>query len=216
IYSAVTSAIGTLKGPLHGGANEGVMRMLQEIGDPAVAADWVRKALDEKRRIMGFGHRVYKTLDPRAPILRSLAEQLAQQGGDTRWLDIAAVVQQTMAEEMERRQKQIYPNVDFYSAPLYFTMGIPTNFFTNIFACARTPGWTAHIIEQLDDNRLIRPSSDYVGPHGRKVVPIDQRGRSGAGRGGSWRAVPGSRGSPRSEEHTSELQSREKPDCRLL
>jgi len=176
IYSAVTSAIGTLKGPLHGGANEGVMRMLQEIGDPAVAADWVRKALDEKRRIMGFGHRVYKTLDPRAPILRSLAEQLAQQGGDTRWLDIAAVVQQTMAEEMERRQKQIYPNVDFYSAPLYFTMGIPTNFFTNIFACARTPGWTAHIIEQLDDNRLIRPSSDYVGPHGRKVVPIDQRG----------------------------------------
>nr|MBO2501009.1 citrate synthase [Acidimicrobiia bacterium] len=126
--------------------------------------------------IMGFGHRVYRAVDPRAPILRSLAAQLAAQGGDTRWLDIASRIESVMREEMDRRGKKIYPNVDFYSASVYYTLGIPTDMFTNVFAIARTPGWTAHMIEQLRNNRLIRPQATYVGPLGKKVVPIQQRG----------------------------------------
>ncbi|HEX7089056.1 MAG TPA: citrate synthase [Longimicrobiales bacterium] len=175
MHSGLTSAIGTLKGPLHGGANERVMKMLLEIGEPERAEEWVRAALARGERIMGFGHRVYRALDPRAPILRELAEQLAAQGGNTRWLDIAARIERVMREEMDRRGKKIYPNVDFYSASVYYTLGIPTDMFTNIFAMARTPGWTAHMIEQLRDNRLIRPKSTYVGPLDRKVKPIEER-----------------------------------------
>lgn len=180
MHSGVVSAIGTLKGPLHGGANEQVMAMLQKIGEPENAESWVLAALERKERIMGFGHRVYKALDPRAPILKSLAEEYAAKrdgnDGATKWLQISERIQKVMAEEMEKRGRRIYPNVDFFSASVYYTLGIPADLFTNIFACARTSGWTAHIMEQLADNRLIRPKANYVGPEGVKVTPIDQRG----------------------------------------
>jgi citrate synthase len=176
MHSAITSAIGTLKGPLHGGANEQVMHMLLQIDNPESAQQWVRDALGHGDKIMGFGHRVYKTTDPRAPILKQLAEELAQRGGNTRWLQISEHIQTVMREEMEKRGKPIYPNVDFFSASVYYTLGIPMDLFTNVFACARTLGWTAHVIEQLKDNRLIRPQSEYIGPMGRKVIPIEQRG----------------------------------------
>ncbi|MEX0890710.1 MAG: citrate/2-methylcitrate synthase, partial [Gemmatimonadota bacterium] len=175
MHSAVTSAIGTLKGPLHGGANERVMRMLQEVAEPGRAAEWVRGALERGEKVMGFGHRVYRTLDPRAPILRELASELAGRGGDQRWLEVSEGIRTAMGEEMEKRQKQIYPNVDFFSASVYFTMGIPMDLFTNLFACARMAGWTAHVMEQHADNRLIRPKGEYVGPEDRKAVPIGQR-----------------------------------------
>ncbi len=181
LYSGETSAIGTLKGPLHGGANERVMAMLQEIPGREGVDDYLRRRLDAGERIMGFGHRVYRTLDPRAPILRRFAEEYAREAGETRWLDIANRIVETMGREMEARGKRIYPNVDFFSAPLYYTMGVPTDQFTPIFACARTAGWTAHMLEQLADNRLIRPKAAYVGPTGLQVQPIDQRrgGRDG-------------------------------------
>jgi citrate synthase len=176
MHSAITSAIGTLKGPLHGGANERVMRMLEQIGETEKADDWVRGALERGDKIMGFGHRVYRTLDPRAPILRRLSSQLGSSEGETKWLDISERVQTTMREEMDRKQKKIYPNVDFFSASVYFTLGIPTDLFTNVFAMARMSGWTAHVVEQHADNRLIRPRADYQGPTDQKVVPIAQRG----------------------------------------
>lgn len=176
IYSAITSAAGTLKGPLHGGANQRVMAALKEIGEPDRAEQWVADALERGEKVMGFGHRVYRTLDPRAPILKDLARELSEQSGETRWLDIADGVNSSMREEMERRDKPIYANVDFYSAPVYYTLGIPTDLFTNVFACARAAGWTAHVLEQLADNRLIRPRAEYVGPMDRKVEPIEQRG----------------------------------------
>ncbi|HEX2512662.1 MAG TPA: citrate synthase [Xanthobacteraceae bacterium] len=176
MHSAITAAIGALKGPLHGGANEQVMTMLQEIGTPANAEQWVRDALGRGEKIMGFGHRVYRTLDPRAPILKRLAEELnARAGGHSQWLEIAEIIQRVVREEMDRRGKKIYPNVDFFSASVYYTLGIPKDLFTNIFACARMAGWTAHIMEQHKDNRLIRPQSEYTGPHGKRVQPIAQR-----------------------------------------
>ncbi|HUH11503.1 MAG TPA: citrate/2-methylcitrate synthase, partial [Longimicrobiales bacterium] len=122
------------------------------------------------------GHRVYRTLDPRAPILKELAETLGSRRGDTRWLDMADRVNSTMREEMDARGKKIYANVDFYSAPVYSTLGIPPDFFTNIFAIARAAGWTAHVLEQLADNRLIRPRAEYTGAMGLEVTPIEQRG----------------------------------------
>jgi citrate synthase len=175
MHSAITSATGTLKGPLHGGANERVMEMLLEIDQPEQAEQYVRDKLAQREKIMGFGHRVYRTLDPRAPILKKLAEQLTARGGDTRWLDIAERIQKTMREEMDRKGKQIYPNVDFFSASVYYTLGIPMDLFTNIFTCARMAGWTAHVMEQHLDNRLIRPESKYTGPADRKVVPMARR-----------------------------------------
>lgn len=171
LYSAVTSAIGTLKGPLHGGANERVMEMLREIDDPDRAGEWIQGALERGDKIMGFGHRVYRALDPRAPILRELGEQL----GSSRWFEISDRVRDAMRAAMDEREKKIYANVDFYSASVYDKLGIPTRFFTNIFACARIAGWTAHILEQLDDNRLIRPKAEYVGPEGRSVPALDER-----------------------------------------
>lgn len=172
LYSAVTSAIGTLKGPLHGGANERVMGMLEAIGEAEKAEAWVRDTLDRKEKVMGFGHRVYRAVDPRAPILRQLGQEL----GSSKWFDISDRVREVVRDEMEKRNKQIYANVDFYSASVYDKLGIPTSLFTNIFACARVSGWTAHILEQLDDNRLIRPKAEYIGPESRSIQPIDERG----------------------------------------
>ncbi len=171
IYSAVTAAIGTLKGPLHGGANEGVIHMLQEMGSEDNVIPWLEEALAQKRKIMGIGHRVYKVLDPRAPHLRDMAVRLAEKIGDAKWLRMS----ETIAAYM-REQKGLNANVDFYSATVYFSLGIPTDLFTPIFAIARTAGWTAHILEQLADNRLYRPLSEYTGaPVGKRVVPLDQR-----------------------------------------
>ena len=171
IYSAVTSAIGTLKGPLHGGANEGVIHMLQEIGDEMKVDGWVEQALATKKKVMGIGHRVYKTLDPRAPHLRAMAIQLCEQLGEGQWIRMS----ERIAELMKER-KGLNANVDFYSATVYYSLGLPPDMFTPIFAIARTSGWTAHILEQLVDNRLYRPLSEYVGPAvGKLVAPLDQR-----------------------------------------
>ena len=176
MHSAITAAIGALKGPLHGGANEQVMSMLQQIGTPENAEKWVRDALGRGEKIMGFGHRVYKALDPRAPILKRLAEELnAKSGGKSPWLEISEIIQRVVREEMDKKGKKIYANVDFFSASVYYTLGIPKDLFTNIFAMARMLGWSAHIIEQHKDNRLIRPQSEYTGPAARKVTPIAQR-----------------------------------------
>ena len=170
IYSAVTSAIGTLKGPLHGGANEGVIHMLQEIGDESKVDAWVENALATKKKVMGIGHRVYKTLDPRAPHLRSMAVQLCEQLGEGKWIRMSERIAALMKEK-----KGLNANVDFYSATVYYSLGLPTDMFTPIFAIARTSGWTAHILEQLVDNRLYRPLSEYVGPTGREVTPLNER-----------------------------------------
>ena len=176
VYSCITSAIGTLKGPSHGGANVEVMNMLREIDssgqDPR---EWVHGALESGKKVMGFGHRVYKATDPRAKVLRELADRIMEEAGETKWLDLSDKIRAAMAEEMEKRGKRIYPNVDFFSASVYTTLGIEMELFTAVFAIARMPGWTAHLMEQYADNRLIRPSSEYVGPRGKKVVPLDQR-----------------------------------------
>jgi 2-methylcitrate synthase len=171
IYSAMTAAIATLKGPLHGGANEGVIHMLQEIGDPKNVDAYVEKTLAEKKRIMGIGHRVYKVLDPRAPHLQRMAVELSRELGEPKWIAMSERIAALMKEK-----KGLYANVDFYSATVYYSLGIPTDLFTPLFAISRTAGWTAHILEQLSDNRLYRPLSQYVGePVGRKFVPIEQR-----------------------------------------
>ena len=171
MYSAVTSAIGTLKGPLHGGANEGVIRMLQEIGDLDHVDDWVQEQLDQKRKIMGIGHRVYKVLDPRAPHLKRMAVELTAQLGEPKWIRMSERIAKLMLEK-----KGLHANVDFYSATVYYSLGVPIDMFTPIFAISRTSGWTAHILEQLADNRLYRPQSEYVGPaEGKRVVPLADR-----------------------------------------
>jgi citrate synthase len=176
IYSCVVSAIGTLKGPLHGGANVRVMQMLSEMESSGQSAgEWVRGALARKERIMGFGHRVYRATDPRATVLRELADQIMQGKEDTRWLDLSDEVRTVMAEEMEKAGKKIYPNVDFFSASVYRTLGIGVDLYTAIFAMARVTGWTAHLLEQYAHNRLIRPKADYIGPRGLQVEPIEQR-----------------------------------------
>ncbi len=171
LHSAITSAIGTLKGPLHGGANEQVMRMLLEIGDPARADQWTRGALNAKKKIMGFGHRVYKADDPRALWLQRLAKELAESSGVSKWYEISERVRSVVQES-----KPLPVNVDFYSASVYYTIGIPIDNFTPIFAISRVAGWTAHVYEQYSENRLIRPESEYVGPMDVAYVPIEQRG----------------------------------------
>ena len=171
MYSAITSAVGTLKGPLHGGANEGVIHMLQEIGSEDKVDAWLENALANKKKIMGIGHRVYKTLDPRAPHLRAMAIKLSEELGESKWIKMSEHIAKTMKE-----QKGLNANVDFYSATVYYSLGVPTDLFTPIFTISRTVGWTAHVLEQLADNRLYRPLSEYVGPAvGKKVVPIDER-----------------------------------------
>ena len=171
IYSAITAAIGTLKGPLHGGANEGVIHMLQEIGSPDKVDAYIDQALGQKKKIMGIGHRVYKVLDPRAPILKAMAVQLSSELGEAKWIEMSERIAALMKEK-----KGMHANVDFYSATVYYSLGIPTDLFTCIFAISRTAGWTAHVLEQLSDNRLYRPLSEYTGdPVGKTFVPIDQR-----------------------------------------
>ncbi len=171
LHAAITSAIGTLKGPLHGGANHDVMVMLLAIGEAGRAAEHVRLELQQKKKIPGFGHRVYKTMDPRAPILRSLSERLGKALGQETWHQISVVIEKTCKE-----LKNLNPNVDFYAASTYYLLGFEMDLFTPIFACSRAPGWIAHVIEQHTDNRLIRPLEEYIGPPERPYVPLDKRG----------------------------------------
>jgi citrate synthase len=170
LHSAVVSGIGALKGPLHGGANEQVMLMVEKIKDPAKADGWIRKALADKARIMGFGHRVYRVEDPRAKHLRRLAMELGQQAGSTANVEILNTVARIVTAE-----KNIYPNVDLYSGACYASMGIPTDQFTPIFAISRVAGWAAHVLEQHGHNRLIRPRSDYIGATDLTYVPLSDR-----------------------------------------
>ncbi len=171
VYSAVTAALGALKGPLHGGAHEGVIVMLKEIGDEDKVDAWVDAQFAQKKKIMGMGHRVYKTLDPRAPHLRDMAVKLTAQLGEPKWVRMSERI-----AELVKQKKNLNANVDFYSATVYYSLGLPTDLFTPIFAIARTAGWTAHILEQLADNRLYRPLSEYTGmPVGLTVKPIDER-----------------------------------------
>jgi citrate synthase len=159
IHSAITSAIGALKGPLHGGANQEVMRMLLEIGEAKNAAPYLKAALSQKKKISGFGHRVYHTEDPRATHLRQMSQNLCESSGNRKWFEISRVIEETM-----KREKGINANVDFYSATVYYNLGIPVDLFTPIFAVSRISGWTAHVLEQLENNRLIRPRAEYTGP----------------------------------------------------
>lgn len=170
MYSAISSAVGTLKGPLHGGANERVIAMLEQIGTVDQVEDWIGSQLSAKKRIYGFGHRVYKTMDPRALFLKKMSQQLAQNYGQTQWYDMSERI-----EGVVKAKKGIDANVDFYSASVYHTIGIPSDLFTPIFAIARIAGWTAHVMEQLRNNRLIRPRAHYVGPTDQKFIPIEDR-----------------------------------------
>ncbi len=170
MYSAITSAIGTLKGPLHGGANEGVIKMLKEIGSLEKVDAYVEECLLQKKKIMGIGHRVYKTLDPRAPHLKRMAQILSSKLGEPKWIQMSDRIAEIML-----KKKNLHANVDFYSATVYYSLGIPTDLFTPVFAIARTAGWTAHLLEQVADNRLIRPQSLYIGPVGLRVKPIEER-----------------------------------------
>jgi citrate synthase len=170
IYSGIVSGIGTLKGPLHGGANVGVIRMLLEIGDVERAEAWIKSALAQKKRIMGFGHRVYHTEDPRATHLRKMSEALGREAGDLRWYEMSRIVERVVKE-----QKGLNPNVDFYSASTYYSMGIDPDLYTPIFVVSRVSGWSAHILEQQANNRLIRPRADYTGATQATYVPLGQR-----------------------------------------
>ncbi|MCR8643717.1 citrate synthase [Paenibacillus sp. N1-5-1-14] len=170
MYSGVTSAIGALKGPLHGGANEAVMAMLEEIGGPDNVDTYISNKLNNKEKIMGFGHRVYKNGDPRAKHLQKMSRQLGQLTGDTTYYEMSIHI-----EDLVTGQKGLKPNVDFYSASCYTSLGIPRDLFTPIFAISRTSGWTAHILEQYDNNRLIRPRAEYTGLSNQRYIPIEDR-----------------------------------------
>jgi citrate synthase len=170
MHSAVAGGVGALKGPLHGGAGEAVMRTLMEIGEVANVDAFADRALADKRRFMGMGHRVYKAGDPRAGILRGMAEEACRQSGQFKWYEMAVKLHERIA-----RAKGLIPNVDFYSAPLFYSLGIPVDLFTPVIAAGRIAGWCANIVEQHDDNRLIRPRADYVGPKRRDYRPLEQR-----------------------------------------
>ena len=171
MYSADHLRDRNIERPLHGGANEGVIQMLQEIGSRENVDRYIEEQLAQKKKIMGIGHRVYKTLDPRAPHLRAMAIKLSEKIGEPKWIQMSERIAELMKEK-----KNLNANVDFYSATVYYSLGIPTDLFTPVFAIARTSGWCAHVLEQLEDNRLFRPLSEYIGePVGKKVVPIDQR-----------------------------------------
>ena len=170
IYSAVVGAIGALKGPLHGGANEQVMRMLLKIGDPSKTKEWITDALARKEKVMGFGHRVYRTEDPRATHLRKFSERMGERTGQRQWFDMSKTIEGFILEE-----KHLYSNVDFYSASTYYLMGIPLDLYTPIFAISRISGWTAHILEQYANNRIIRPTAEYTGPIDQTWVPAESR-----------------------------------------
>jgi citrate synthase len=170
MYSCVTAGLGALSGPLHGGANTAVMKMLIEIGSVDKVESYIKDALAKKKKIMGFGHAVYRTEDPRATHLRRLSKEMGQRKGDTKWYEMTAKV-----EEVMKREKGLLPNVDAYSASTYYMMGIPLDLYTPIFAISRISGWTAHILEQYADNKLIRPRAEYIGPRNVPYVPIDER-----------------------------------------
>ena len=170
MYSAVTAALGALSGPLHGGANTAIMKIILEIDSVDRVESYVKDALSKKKKIMGFGHAVYKTEDPRATHLRRFSKEMGKRKGNSKWYDITAKL-----EEVMKREKGLLPNVDAYSASTYYMMGIPLDLYTPIFAVSRISGWTAHILEQYADNKLIRPRAEYVGPRNVPYVPIDQR-----------------------------------------
>lgn len=171
MFSAITGAIGALKGPIHGGANEEAQKMAEEVGKPENAEAYVHDRLERKQKIFGFGHAVYTTMDPRATVLKELCRALGERRGQPQWYEIFAALEQTTFE-----QKGLYPNVDLYAAGVYHMLGIPTDLMTPIFALARMAGWTAHVREQYANNKIIRPDSAYVGPPERRYVPIEDRG----------------------------------------
>jgi citrate synthase len=176
MYSAITTAIGTLKGAAHGGANEEAMKMFFEIEEADKVEEWFAENVKTgKRRIMGMGHRVYKALDPRAAVLKAKSRHMSEATGNLRWYDLASKLDKHARADEEFIKKNLYANVDYYSAIALFTLGIPLDTFTPLFAIARIPGWTAHIMEQWADNRLIRPDVDYVGPMDLEWVDIDKR-----------------------------------------
>ncbi len=186
MFSAITAAIAALKGPLHGGANEESMKMLEEVGSPDRAEAYVHDRLERHQKVMGFGHAVYKTMDPRAVVLKRLSKETGERHGDTSWYEISEAIERTVAE-----QKGLYPNVDFYAASVYHTLGIPTDLMTPIFAIARMAGWTAHVREQYADNRVIRPGLGVHRP-GRSDLGADRRpvaAQAGTGGGGGGGAV---------------------------
>lgn len=170
MYGAVTAGIAALAGPLHGGANTNVMKMLKEIGSEEAIDGWLDKALEEKRKIMGIGHAVYKTEDPRATWLRKFSKQLGEKKGEMKWYNMSQKIEKAMLEK-----KGMYPNVDFYSASAYYLMDIPLDQYTPIFAVSRISGWTGHILEQYSNNKLIRPRAEYIGKRDQKYTPIDER-----------------------------------------
>jgi citrate synthase len=170
MYGCVTAGIAALAGPLHGGANTAVMKMLIEIDDPAKIDSWLDDALANKRKIMGIGHAVYKTEDPRATWLRKFSKQMADKKGETKWYDMSQRIEKLMLEK-----KGMHPNVDFYSASTYYLMGIPLDLYTPIFAVSRISGWTGHILEQYANNKLIRPRAEYIGKRDQKYVAIGDR-----------------------------------------
>jgi len=169
-FSAMTGAIGALKGPLHGGANEEAQKMAEEVGKPENAEAYVRDRLARKEKIFGFGHAVYTTMDPRATVLKQLCKDLGERRSQPKWYEIYSALEETTFE-----QKGLYPNVDLYAAGVYHMLGIPTDLMTPIFALARMVGWTAHVREQYANNRIIRPGSEYIGPRDRRYVPLDER-----------------------------------------
>lgn len=175
VYSSIVTALGTLKGPLHGGANEAAMHQLFEIGRPENVDPWFEKRVNSGGRLMGFGHRVYKVEDPRATILRELSRQVAERTGEFRWHEIAARLEERVLQHPYFQERQIFTNVDFYSAPLLHGLGIPVDQFTPMFAVARVAGWTAHMLEQQQNNRLIRPRAEYAGPRDRRWLGMAAR-----------------------------------------
>ncbi|MFQ5686754.1 MAG: citrate/2-methylcitrate synthase [Candidatus Scalindua sp.] len=170
LHSAVMAAIGALKGPLHGGANERVMEMLLEIGDVEKVEPWVKQALSEKERIMGFGHRVYKKQDPRGIIIKEMVKELGERLGNNKWFEMSQ-----MMEDIVTAEKGLHPNLDFYSSSAYYLLGIPISLYTPIFVVSRITGWIAHVTEQYNDNRLIRPRSEYIGHERREYIPLEDR-----------------------------------------
>ncbi|MEC9283177.1 MAG: bifunctional 2-methylcitrate synthase/citrate synthase [Bdellovibrionota bacterium] len=170
MYSAITGAIGALKGPLHGGANEQVMHMLKEVESPETAKEWMLDALKNKKKVMGFGHRVYRSGDSRVPTMKKYAAGLGKWKGEEKWQQISDILEQTMIDE-----KNIYPNLDFPAGPAYYLMGFEIDMFTPIFVMARITGWSAHVMEQIAENRIIRPLCQYIGPGERKFIPMKER-----------------------------------------
>jgi citrate synthase len=170
MHAAITAAIGTLAGPLHGGANQEVIKMLLEIGSLDKVESFIKNMIEEHKKVMGFGHRVYKTEDPRAWHLRQMSEALGKRAGDTKWYEMSRKI-----EELVHADKGLYANVDFYSASVYYMLGIPIDLFTPIFACSRMSGWAAHVLEQYANNRLIRPRAEYTGPSNLQYIAVDKR-----------------------------------------